>query len=79
MLIHGIAQGQYFIEGNKRTAALACWTFLDGNGYTMNVQSITFAEWINDLSVGTTVYELAERIRGVLVKKAAPHSPLSES
>ncbi len=28
VLAHGIAEGQPFIEGNKRTAALACITFL---------------------------------------------------
>lgn len=33
VLAHGIAEGQHFIEGNKRTAYLACLSFLDENGY----------------------------------------------
>ena len=32
MLAHGIAEGQHFLDGNKRTALVAMLTFLEING-----------------------------------------------
>jgi death-on-curing protein len=32
VLAHGIAEGQHFIDGNKRTALVAMLTFLEING-----------------------------------------------
>ncbi len=67
MLIHGIAEGQPFIEGNKRTAALACKAFLQENGYALDAAFHEFGTWILRLSEGETADELADRLRTALV------------
>lgn len=51
VLAHGIAEGQYFIDGNKRTAQVACLTFLRLNGYRLTVSSEQVADWILALSL----------------------------
>ncbi len=35
LLVEGIAMAHSFVDGNKRTALLACVTFLDVNGYKL--------------------------------------------
>jgi death-on-curing protein len=67
VLAHGIAEGQHFLEGNKRTALVALRTFLSINGYNVDVSQEERANWIISLSQGTTVDQLAERIRNALV------------
>ncbi len=67
VLAHGIAEGQPFIEGNKRTAALACIAFLEENGYQLTASQADLATWILDLSRGGPIEELGERIRAALV------------
>ena len=67
-LVHGIAEGQPFIEGNKRTAYLACTAFLGANGYTLDAPQREVADWIADLSAGLSVDELAEHIRAALIQ-----------
>ena len=68
VLAHGIAEGQYFIEGNKRVALEAMRTFLLINGYTITAPQVDRAAWILDLSAGGTVEELAKRIRSTLIR-----------
>jgi len=68
VLIHSIAEGQPFIEGNKRTADLAGLVFLEANGHALDVLPEAFAQWIEDLSAGLTEDELATRIRTALVE-----------
>ena len=67
VLAHGIAEGQTFLEGNKRTALGALRTFLAINGYGVNASQEDRASWIISLSEGASLEQLAERIRATLV------------
>ena len=67
VLAHGIAEGQHFLEGNKRTALVALRTFLSINGYTIDASQEERANWIISLSHGMTVDQLAQRLRNALV------------
>ncbi len=37
VLVHAIAEGQAFVDGNKRTALIAMDAFLEANGYALDV------------------------------------------
>jgi death on curing protein len=37
---YGIARNHAFIDGNKRTAAVVCETFLELNGFTLNASDV---------------------------------------
>ena len=63
VLAHGIAEGQIFVDGNKRTGLEAMRLFLDINGVVLRVPQAELAGWMLDLAAGTTPEELAERIR----------------
>ena len=63
VLAHGIAETQPFVEGNKRTASLACIAFLEENGYRLAVSPDEMEMWILELSTGLTAEEFAENIR----------------
>jgi death-on-curing protein len=63
VLAHGIAEGQVFLDGNKRTALLAMLTFLALNGVVVLVDDDELADWMLDLSRGGSVEVLADRIR----------------
>jgi len=67
ILTHGIAEGQPFVEGNKRTAGDVCITFLKHNGYALATTQENIAAWILDLSAGLSEKELAAHIRDVLI------------
>jgi death-on-curing protein len=67
VLAHGIAEGQPFIEGNKRAAALACIAFLEENDNKLTASQAELATWIHALSKGGTAEELGEHIRLALV------------
>jgi death-on-curing protein len=69
VLAHGIAEGQHFVEGNKRTALAALRTFLLINGYDVNASQAERAAWILDLSSGLSVEGLAARIRPALIAR----------
>lgn len=66
MLAHGIAEGQSFLDGNKRLALVAMLTFLEANGYRINATDPELADWIIGLSGDLTPEQLAERIRPLL-------------
>jgi death on curing protein len=66
VLVHGLAEGQHFIDGNKRTAFLAMAVFLDRNGHDLHADAEELASWIIELSQGGSVEQLAERVRGAL-------------
>lgn len=38
LLLYRIAEGQFFEDGNKRTALLSCITFLGNNGYRLRTE-----------------------------------------
>jgi len=63
VVAHGIAEGQYFIEANKRVALAAMVVFLQINGYDLTAAQAERAEWIIALSAGLSSGWLAERIR----------------
>src|SRR6266545_1116101 len=67
VLAHGIAEGQFFVEGNKRTALAACLTFLRVNGHDIIAPQATRATWIIELSRGRAVEaRLAKQLRSAL-------------
>jgi death-on-curing protein len=63
---HGLAEGQHFLEGNKRTALVALRTFLAINGYGIDASQKQRAAWIISLSEGVSVDQLAVQIRAAL-------------
>lgn len=63
MLAHGIAEGQTFIDGNKRLALVALLTFLEVNGERVEASDPELADWILSLSADTTAAQLADLIR----------------
>jgi death-on-curing protein len=65
-LAHAIAEGQPFLEGNKRTALIALRTFLAINGYDVDASQEERADWMIALSRGQTVEELSDRVRKAL-------------
>lgn len=62
-LAHGIAEGQQFIDGNKRTALVAMLTFLEINGLRVKASDPELADWIISFSAGAPPEEVAQRIR----------------
>jgi death on curing protein len=66
VLAHGLAEGQLFVDGNKRTAFLAMAVFLDRNGYELHAGDEEMALWIIELSRGGGVERLAELVRAAL-------------
>lgn len=67
VLAHGLAEGQFFIDGNKRIALIAMLTFLEINGWRVEASDPQLAEWILGLSDQTTAAELAQSMRTALV------------
>ncbi len=69
MLAHGIAEGQTFIDGNKRLALVAMLTFLEMNGRRVEASDPQLADWILSLAAGMSPHQLAELIR----ERLRPH------
>jgi len=63
VLAHGLAEGQLFIDGNKRIALVSMLTFLEVNGLRVTAPEPELADWILSLSTGATPEHLAERVR----------------
>jgi death-on-curing family protein len=66
VLAHGIAESQTFIDGNKRLALVALLTFLELNGYRVDIADVDLAAWILSLSAGTTPQQLAQLMRDAM-------------
>ena len=66
VLAHGIAEGQFFVDGNKRLGLVAMLTFLELNGYRVETSDPELADWILGLATGTTPEQLAESVRAAL-------------
>lgn len=66
VLAHGIAETQPFVDGNKRAALMAMLTFLEVNGFVLDVDDRELAKWIIGLSEGKGAQELAGHIRAVM-------------
>ena len=69
VLAHGIAEGQQFIDGNKRTALVAMLTFLEINGVEVNAFDPELADWIISFSAGATPEEVATLIRSAAIPR----------
>ncbi len=76
MLAHGIAEGQYFLEGNKRAALVSLTTFLRLNGYRLTASQSERFQWIVDLSkpgdLEAKIADLAQRIQSRITPLIAP-------
>jgi death-on-curing family protein len=48
LLLYRIAEGQFFMDGNKRTGIFAAWFFLANNGYSLHMDE----NRLNDLIWG---------------------------
>lgn len=68
VLAQGIAEGQPFIEGNKRTALASLRAFLLANGFQVTATQTERANWMMRLSEGASPDDLAGWIRGALVR-----------
>ena len=67
VLAHGIAEGQLFIDGNKRTALVAMLTFLEINGFRVEATEAELAGWILSFSTGATPEDVAKLLRSALL------------
>lgn len=67
VLAHGIAEGQPFIDANKRTALIAMLTFLEINGWQVRATDPEMAEWIISFSSGATAEQVAELVRSAVL------------
>ncbi len=67
LLIFGVANGQYFHEGNKRTALVAAETFLKGNGYTMDMKDKDLVQAVDKAGIGqATLSQVSTVIRRLI-------------
>lgn len=77
VLAHGIAEGQPFIDANKRTALIAMLqiamlqiamlTFLEINGRQVRATDPEMAEWIISFSSAATAEQVAELVRSAVL------------
>jgi death-on-curing protein len=66
VLAHGVAEGQQFIDGNKRTALIAMLTFLEINGWHIEASDPELADWILSFSTGATPEDVAKLITSAM-------------
>ncbi len=70
VLAHGLAEGQQFIDGNKRTALVAMLTFLEVNGFRVEANDPEMARWILSFSTGASPGDVAKLLRPALRSSA---------
>jgi death-on-curing protein len=66
VLAHGIAEGQQFIDGNKRTALIAMLAFLEINGWRVEASDPELADWILSFSRGATPEAVAKLVSAAM-------------
>lgn len=66
VLAHGIAEGQQFIDGNKRAALVVMLTFLEINGWRVEASDPELADWILSFSAGATPETVAMLLRAAM-------------
>jgi death-on-curing protein len=71
VLAHGIAERQFFVDANKRTALAAMLIFLRLNGRDVAPTQQERADWILRFSEGGAPEEVAEGLRPSLVPISA--------
>jgi death-on-curing protein len=69
VLAHGIAEGQHFMDGNKRTAFLAMVVFLARNGHGLSAEGDVMAAWIIDLAGEGSLEALTDQLRSWLTPR----------
>lgn len=62
VLAHGLAEGQQFIDGNKRTALIAMLAFLEINGWRVEASDPELANWMLSFSAAVTPEAVAKRL-----------------
>jgi death-on-curing protein len=72
VLAHGIAEGQPFVDGNKRTALVALYTFLEANGSTIDATEGALAHQILRLSMDLSADDFGAWVRASLVPSPGP-------
>lgn len=68
LLVFGLASGQYFHEGNKRTALVAGLAFLELNGSTMDIRDPTLVSVVDRAGISTATLNDVREIMNRLVK-----------
>jgi death-on-curing protein len=63
VMAHGIAEGQPFLDGNKRTAAIALELFLDLNGLELTLSNEDLATYIWWFSEGLSSADFVDLVR----------------
>ncbi len=66
VLAHGIAEGQQFIDGNKRTALIAMLVFLEINGWRIEASDPELADWILSFSSDATPEAVAKLVASAM-------------
>jgi death-on-curing family protein len=66
VVAHGIAEGQQFIDGNKRTALIAMLVFLEVNGWRVEASDPELADWILSFSRGATPETVAKLVSAAM-------------
>jgi death-on-curing protein len=66
ILAHGIAEGQQFIDGNKRTALIAMLVFLEINGWRVEASDRELADWVLSFSTGATPESVAKLVASAM-------------
>ena len=72
ILAHGIADGQSFVDGNRRSAPIALFAFLKANGFTVPATEAVLADQIHRLSEGLDAEEFGAWLRASLVPRTEP-------
>lgn len=67
VLVHGIAEGQPFVDGNKQTALATLFAFLKANGHTAATSEAILADRILYLGKELDAEACAAWVRGSLV------------
>lgn len=62
-LLWGIAENQPFVDGNKRTALVVTLTFLELNGYVVDLSQDERVDLMFEIAAGLDVAGVADRLR----------------
>ncbi|MCX6131799.1 MAG: type II toxin-antitoxin system death-on-curing family toxin [Proteobacteria bacterium] len=77
LLLYRIAEGQFFLDGNKRTALLATFFFLKNNGYQLYIDEQRMDDLIwgfaKDPATGQAKYSENDAIQYIF-DNIAPHN-----
>jgi len=66
LLLCGIAETQPFVDGNKRTALVVALTFLEINGYVVDLSEDELVQLMFDIADDKPVAEVAVLLRSRL-------------